>query len=1745
MPQELKDTAQEARHLPLVAATVLMVIGLGVTWLAHRQAEISIHNESAARFNQQFERVHASVQTQFEQPLRGLDGLKGLFAATGAVQSKQFQAWVQSQDLLQNYAGAQGFGYLERITPKDQYRLRYLEPRPLNMDQWAQQLESDPALLEATDRIIQSDAPSLSRLNPESAGSALRADLLLMAPVFSVPNPPMDADKRRETLRGILFSPILAEELLISTLAVTEGQLNFEITEEVAPGKKLLLFSSTSPIRTNEKRAEPFDFSQRAFFKSQTIVIGGHRMLLQAGSSTLFESQLDRSTPVLIATAGSVLSVMLAIIFWLVLQGRDRARYIAQRMTKDLDRLARVVKRTTHIVILGDKQRNITWVNDAFTHFTQLPLEQVVGVNFADLFRMDETDPVSRAKFREAMDKRESLRMQMPWRTPEGQQHWFDIDFQSETDGSGMLSGYIAIASDVTAQRTASDQIAAALQENRQLMDAIDAHAIVSITDAKGNITYVNNMFCEVSGYTEAELLGTNHRIVKSTQQDDAFWESMWKTISSGYPWRGTVCNQAKDGSLYWVDSVIAPFFDENGNIDKYVSIRTNITPARTAQLALANEREHLAGILDGTDAGTWEWDVPGDTIHINERWATMLGYSMAQLGNLNLHKWRSLCHPEDLAHLQTLREAFFDVGNTSFSKELRMKHRNGGWVWILMRGKVTTRTPSGQALWVSGIHLDISAQKSLQAELQEKNLVMQSILDNIPVALSVFNSDLNLVAKNDKFFELLDLPRWLFERPTVTFESIIRLNALRGEYGNTDVEQTVRASVARARHTVAHQFERTRPNGMALEVRGAPMPGGGFITTYADISQRKKAEAAIVESQRLLQSVLDAASEASIIAIGSDGLITLFNKGAERLLGYAPEEVIGKVTPALFFDPAELEARGSALSVQLGRPLAGLNVLIDDYVLGKRGEWQFVHKSGYHFAAAMVVTAITNEAGERTGYLGVSHDITQQKKNEQALQMAVTLAEEAALSKGQFLANMSHEIRTPMNAILGMLKLLQNTELDTRQQDYASKTENAARSLLGLLNDILDFSKAEAGKMTLDPQVFALDDVMRDLSVILSANIGSKNVEILFDIDPQLPAALVGDAPRLQQVLINLAGNAIKFTQQGEVLLSVTLAELSHGQAHVKFAVRDSGIGIAPENQQHIFSGFSQAEASTTRRFGGTGLGLAISQRLVALMGGTLELSSILGEGSTFYFTIVLPLGTPTDAHVSMSPLASEGDRSMLLVDDNALARDILCRMASAQGWTVDAAHSGEDGIARLQQRTLQGLRGYDIVLMDWQMPGMDGWESAQLLRAMDNGPATPVVLMVTAHQRELISQHDDAEQKTLDAFLVKPITASMLTQAVTEAQTKMRNPLQRAPSKQRKAKQLTGMRILVVEDNPINQQVAKELLQAEGALVDIAGNGALGVEAVRVAAPAFDVVLMDLQMPVMDGYTASVEIRHTLGMMDLPIIAMTANAMASDRETCLAAGMNDHIGKPFDLPTLIALLLAHTHFVAPTDEVVEEVQAPHASQSPDTHGTAVAQALERLGGNQELYAQIVRSFLSDLATLEHQFDQMLSERDLAGLVRVLHTYKGLSLTVGAEALSKVCAHAEQTLKTADAASMDVAEGTYLALRKQLTEAAAAATQMLHHVIAPLEPAPAAVVSMEAGGTDKQALRNDLVSLLPFLQGSDLQALETFERLIKTHGMLDILGPLQSSIAAFDFGTAVVECETLIHQIQSSTATP
>ncbi len=780
----------------------------------------------------------------------------------------------------------------------------------------------------------------------------------------------------------------------------------------------------------------------------------------------------------------------------------------------------------------------------------------------------------------------------------------------------------------------------------------------------------------------------------------------------------------------------------------------------------------------------------------------------------------------------------------------------------------------------------------------------------------------------------------------------------------------------------------------------------------------------------------------------------------------------------------------------------------------------------------------------------GSFQDITARKKSDEALHEANTQlaferdrAEAASRAKSQFLANMSHEIRTPMNAILGMVQLLGQTELSRRQLDYVVKTERAAKSLLDILNDILDFSKIEADKMLLEMQDFSLDKLMRDLAVILSSNLGKKDVEALLDIDTRLPVHVRGDALRLQQVLVNLAGNAVKFTERGTIVVSLKLATEDNAHILIDFSVSDTGIGISREHLQQIFVGFSQGEASTTRRYGGTGLGLAISKRLVELMGGELKVESEPHKGSRFHFSLPFeraPLdGNIQDKYNEVTLPGTARSLRTLVVDDSDMARQILHSMLEALGWHCDTADSGYQAMRMIEAAAERG-RNYDVIFMDWKMPGMDGWQVTQHIRQVYPAATVPIIIMVSAHGREVLAERLHSEPMALDGFLVKPVTASMLFDAVVDAKAgnefsaALRVP-QRAVSKR-----LTGLRLLVVEDNAMNQQVACELLTGAGAQVDLAANGRAGVEAVISAEPPFDAVLMDVQMPEMDGYTATAAIRRHPRLVSMPIIAMTANAMAQDKEACLAAGMNDHIGKPIDLDTLTATILRHCKPPSndsPTSYTVETRNAEPGAFPPGTHDE-LAKALQRMGGNAALYLNMANSFGPTAEAMQDQLQSHIQNGESGEASRVLHTLKGIARTMGAAELGDYVEREEKRIKQSGKLdSPELARDALLPLIRHHCEAALHFAQSLNKTA---KRASITTSPQDRGAASLEA-RHMLEELNHLLEGRNLRALAVFgdfkERYAEVLGLP--LAPLEQQLDKLDFRQAQLELQALKESLQ------
>ncbi len=783
-----------------------------------------------------------------------------------------------------------------------------------------------------------------------------------------------------------------------------------------------------------------------------------------------------------------------------------------------------------------------------------------------------------------------------------------------------------------------------------------------------------------------------------------------------------------------------------------------------------------------------------------------------------------------------------------------------------------------------------------------------------------------------------------------------------------------------------------------------------GTVIVFRDITERKEAERQLRESEERLKTILVTANE-GFWMIDNEANVLHVNDAMCAILGRRREEIMGKT----IFDFLDDENRG-ILEEQLRLREAGQ---------ASAYEMALNRPDGSQVPCLVSGTPLFDGDGNRIGSFALYTDITDRKRMEDELVAAKEIAEEATRAKSDFLANMSHEIRTPMNAIIGMSHLALKTDLSDKQYGYLNKIQTAAHSLLGIINDILDFSKIEAGKLDMESVDFDLEGVLDNLANLITVKVQEKeDLELLFATAQDVPRALVGDPLRLGQILINLTNNAVKFTDSGEIVISTEVLNRDEDRVRLKFSVSDTGIGMTSEQVSKLFNAFTQADTSMTRKYGGTGLGLTISKRLVEMMGGEIWVESEPGKGSTFHFTAGFGRQREKAPRV-FAPAADLRGTRVLVVDDNPTSRGILQEMLESFLFEVTLAATGEEGLAEVAKASRDAP--FELVIMDWKLPGIDGIEASERIKGDPRLSKIPAIVLVTAYGREEIMRQ--AEKAGLDGFLIKPVSPSVLFDTIVQAMSG------EAPKRARTARpktgeadvtrELSGLRVLLVEDNEVNQQVAQEILEGAGMEVSLANNGREALSAVQEG--VFDVVLMDVQMPVMDGYEATRAIRKDPRWKDLPIIAMTAHAMAGDREKSIEAGMNDHVSKPIDPEALFQSLATWAGKAIPwrgEQEGPEKVEALETEASadeeefPELDGIDVEAGIKRLLGNKQTYRRILRKFRDEFRHAAVRVRDLASEGKYHEAQILVHSMKGAGANIGADGLQRRAAALERWYK-------------------------------------------------------------------------------------------------------------------------------
>jgi two-component system sensor histidine kinase/response regulator len=860
-----------------------------------------------------------------------------------------------------------------------------------------------------------------------------------------------------------------------------------------------------------------------------------------------------------------------------------------------------------------------------------------------------------------------------------------------------------------------------------------------------------------------------------------------------------------------------------------------------------------------------------------------------------------------------------------------------------------------------------------------------------------------------------------------------------------------------------------------------------------ATLALRQSSEALGRERERL-QRILDASPVG--VTITTNNIARFTNPRSEEMFALR----VGSSVPDLYVYPEQR----SALLAELSR-----KGIVRDFGVQLRGANGEIRDC--------LSTVMHMEYEGQQGLLGWIVDVTELTKIQTALSEAKVAAEDATKAKAEFLANMSHEIRTPMNAVIGLAHLCLKTDLTAKQRDYVGKIHNAGTSLLSIINDILDFSKIEAGKLDIENVAFEVDSVMSNISTMVAQKIQDKGLELLFRTSSDIPHALVGDPLRLGQVLINLLGNAVKFTERGEIRLISELVERTGDKVKLRFSVKDTGIGMTKEQANRLFQAFSQADTSTSRKYGGTGLGLAISKRLVELMGGSIWVVSEPDGGSTFSFTGWFGLSEAAARKVVPARL---GSLKVLVVDDNASAREVLEDHLRVVGAEIELVASGTEAIVAVKRA--DAGRPFDVILLDWRMPGLDGVETARRIRADGSLKSVPAIIIITAFGREEV--RSEAELAGVNGFLIKPVNQSTLINALAEIFAPEYMMAAREAVRAT-AYDLSGLRALLAEDNAINQQIAVELLEGVGVSVDVANNGREAVEKLLATADdvPYDLVLMDLQMPEMDGYQATARIRAEPRLAELPIVAMTAHAMAEERDRCLAAGMQAHITKPIDPELLYRTLM---QFYRPGQAVAVSAKTANHSSPPDAlrevAGLDVVDGLRRVAGNVKLYRSLLRQFAEQQADAISKVSGSVERQDFTLAERLMHTLKGVSGNLGAKTTSGLAAELEISLRNRDVRSLDA---DLPRLSVELARTIEAIRKSLAADIVDPRPPPVAFDS-----TETVALLKHLKQLLADDDGAALDhLLDARERVEGILSDVD-LNTLEKAVRDFDF-TAALDC--------------
>ncbi|WP_445945927.1 PAS domain S-box protein [Shewanella sp.] len=1444
-------------------------------------------------------------------------------AGETAITRKVFNRYSLTRDVDKEFPGARGFGFIRRVplaqeadfilkaqqdswpdfairqlNPHngERYVIQYIEPVDRNHAAVGLDIASESNRQQAAQAAILAGEVRLS--GPitlvQATGSPLQSFLILM-PIYRTGVTPASIEDRNAQAFGWSYAPLVTNEVL-ADLELSQALTKLMLTD-ITDHQQPIHFYETHLNDQTRLTDYNITVNRDVFGRQWQIALSAYPQFIKS---------LNLTSASFVFIYSLLLSILLAGV--VALFGFNQQR--KQLLVADNARRANILEHSLDAIISFDLDGLISsWNLGAETIFGYTEPE-VIGHSSQALIVPEHLHLEEAEHFKQVSKG-------IPLLNHMGQhQDKFERSLSTSMtslpiyDEFGHIIGVSQTIRDISVQLDAQRQILElnaslelkvsqrtqalehALAENKTLLDTINKQLLYSETDSQGVILSVNDNFCTATGYSREQLIGKTHALVKSGEHQKAFWTAMWQTLLEGQSWHGEICNRNSNGELRWFDTVIGPIFDDEGKIERFVALRTDITDRMNAQIEKNELGVLLSSMLDAAlDISIIATDESGMITIFNRGAQLLLGYEEDEIVGKTSPAIFHLESEVKQRAIELHREEGISVsGFEVFVYKARTYGaETNNWTYVRKDGSLcrvslslsAIRDAQGVITGYLGVAMDVELLLEQQEALISASTHLSKAAEVAELGIWTWDVKTGSLDWNDRMFAIYDLPMRLREEGLNYRHWLMRIH-----HDDLDMVQ--------------------ESMNKAIKDKGAYEPLFRVVKTSGEI--------------RYIQA------------------------GAQ--ITYDSEDNAIKV-------------------------------------------------------------------------IGINRDITEQRELEQTLRRAKVAADADSAAKSAFLANMSHEIRTPMNAVLGMLKLVQHTEMTAQQLDYVTKTEVAAKSLLGLLNDILDFSKIDANKLELDLHPCSFEAIMRELSVLLAANLQHKPVEVIFDIDPNMPILLLGDQQRIKQVLLNLAGNALKFTEQGHVIVCIKCVSQCKGSVTLEISVTDSGIGISQAQQDKIFQGFVQAESSTSRRFGGTGLGLAITKRLVELMGSELRVNSELGEGSRFSFELALEVVSDK----TMAQAMDLSNKRLLLVDDSAMSRKILAKTLSSHGAQVSEASSGKEALSIIEQGRKANL-GFDLILMDWRMPDLSGLATAEMIINQFDGSQPPAIIMLTAYGEEMLLEGKSYVKQPFVSLLTKPVTANLILETVdniisAHGGNSNVNMHLRLASKQQQGALLKDVSVLVVEDNQLNRQIIDELLRLQGANVTLAHGGLEGVAQVVESGLNFDIVIMDMQMPDMDGLEATQLIRQDPRFDTLPILAMTANASALDRELCLAAGMNEHVGKPIDLALVLPKMLGLLGREIPA--LYKGSTQAHRAQlhaEVDIEQVAILEhtesILRRFGGEMAFFVDVKESFISEMAIQLTQLETTIANKDLVNLGLIAHTIKGTASNIGAKRLSHFAAQLE-----------------------------------------------------------------------------------------------------------------------------------